>query len=236
GAAPPASSAQAIIDQFKSGAPAYVPVTDLKHAAHDSTVNAVHVRRVLDLIDAASIRQRKLKAVVDSGCGAGGIAAAELLRSLGVERVHLNAEPTGRFPHEPEPTRENLTGLADAVRQHKADIGFAQDPDADRLALVDERGVYIGEEYTLALCALHLLSRTPGPAVANLSTSRMIDDVAARLGTKVHRTPVGEANVAAVMARVGAVVGGEGNGGIIWPRISYVRDSIAGMGLVLQLM
>jgi phosphomannomutase len=159
-----------------------------------------------------------------------------LLETLGVELVHLYAEPTGQFPHTPEPTRENLTGLCEAVREHGADIGFAQDPDADRLAVVDEAGRYIGEEYTLALAALHVLSRTPGPAVANLSTSRMLDDLAERYGGHVIRTPVGEANVAAAMREHQAVIGGEGNGGVIWPPIACVRDSLGGMALLLELL
>src|SRR5690606_2066131 len=151
--------------------------------------------------------------------------AAMLLDALGVERVHLYAEPTGEFPHPPEPTRDHLTELCDAVPAHHAHVGFAQDPDADRLALVDERGTYLGEEYTLALCALHRL-RAGDAVAANLSTSRMLDDVAQRAGATVVRSPVGEAHVAAAMRAAGAQIGGEGNGGIILAPVSYVRDSL----------
>jgi len=173
---------------------------------------------------------------------------------LGCE-VEVSGEyEDGVFTHTPEPTRENLTGLCALVKKHRAAIGFAQDPDADRLAIVDERGEYIGEEYTLVLAAEALLSETAKHRdsetgkkkrervlVTNLSTSRMIDDVAARHGARVIRTAVGEANVVEAMKREAAagrdvVVGGEGNGGVIWPRVTYVRDSLSAMGLVLGLM
>jgi phosphomannomutase len=149
--------------------------------------------------------------------------------------VHLHAEPTGDFPHMPEPTKDNLTSLCDAVREHGADLGLAQDPDADRLAIVAGDGTYIGEEYTLALCARHVL-RQGEVAAANLSTSRMLDDVAAQCGATVVRTKVGEANVAAAMRDRGATIGGEGNGGVIWPKICYVRNSLAGIALLLELL
>jgi phosphomannomutase len=138
----------------------------------------------------------------------------------------------------PEPTAENLTGLCDAVREHGADLGFALDPDADRLAIVDDRGVYLGEEYSVALAARFMFARCPGPAAVNLSTSRMIDDLAREAGGEivVHRTPVGEANVAKAMLDLGCVIGGEGNGGVIDPRVAPVRDGFVAMGLVLNLL
>ncbi|MEL7239629.1 MAG: phosphoglucosamine mutase, partial [Planctomycetota bacterium] len=160
-----------------------------------------------------------------------------MLSKLGARLVHLHDRPTGLFPHEPEPTAENLTGLCDEVRKQKAAVGFAQDPDADRLAIVDEHGHYIGEEYTLVLAAMHAFRKNPGiTAVTNLSTSRMIDDVAAMHGGKVLRTPVGEANVIDAMLKHDAIIGGEGNGGVIDPRIVPGRDSLVGMSFVLQLM
>ena len=179
---------------------------------------------------------RGTRVALDSINGAGCAVTPELLRMLGLEVIHLNGEPTGQFGHRPEPVRENLTQLCDAVRRYEATVGFAQDPDADRLALVDERGEYIGEEYTLALSVWSVLSRRPGPVAANLSTSRMVDDVAARFGVRVLRTPVGEAHVARTMLAEQCVIGGEGNGGVIDPRICYVRDSLSAMSLVLQLM
>ncbi len=247
GVAPPPEEANEIIRRFKSDDVQFVPVEALKSASHNADANRVHLDRVLPQVDVAAIRKAKLKCVVDSVHGAGGAAAALLLRELGVELVHLYAEPTGLFPHTPEPLRENLTELAAAVKKHGAHVGFAQDPDADRLALVDDRGEYIGEEYTLALTVEHVLKRgTKGPSdratkgsrhvAANLSTSRMLDDIAAKHGAIVHRTAVGEANVAAAMRRHGAIIGGEGNGGVILPPVTFVRDSITGMALVLEML
>ena len=264
GVAPPAAEAQDIIERFRADRSEDVeakPMKGVQGLADDDSSARVHVGRVLAQIDAGLIRKRKPKVVLDSVHGAGGPEGAMLLKELGVELVHLYAEPTGQFPHTPEPTAENLTGLCDAVRKHEADVGFAQDPDADRLAIVAESGRYIGEEYTLALCALRVFDRAAtvrerpfqqsrererthgvalpdgrGSVAANLSTSRMIDDIAARFGAVCHRTSVGEANVAAAMRTRGCVFGGEGNGGVILPAVSYVRDSLVGMALVLELL
>lgn len=184
-------------------------------------------------------RSMAIRCVLDSVNASGRIAGCELLGQRLAH--HLGASDNGIFPHTPEPTRENLDGLCRFVREKRADIGFAQDPDADRLALVDERGEYIGEEYTLVLCAEAVLaamgSAARGRAVCvNLSTSRMIDDVCARHGARLIRTAVGEANVVEAMKRHDAVFGGEGNGGVIWPAVTYIRDSLSGMGLVLGLL
>jgi phosphomannomutase len=160
----------------------------------------------------------------------------KLLAGLGCEVVAINDEPTGVFAHTPEPTAQNVTTLCDVVREQKADIGFAQDPDADRLAIVDEDGTYIGEEYTLALVAKYVFSKQTGKAATNLSTSRMIDEIAASAGGSVIRTPVGEANVAAAMLEHNCIIGGEGNGGVIDLRVSPIRDSLVGIALVLQLL
>jgi phosphomannomutase len=141
--------------------------------------------------------------------------------------------PDGKFEHVPEPLEQNLKGLCDEVKRRRADVGFAQDPDADRLAIVDETGRYIGEELTLALCADYVLARHPGPVVVNGSTSRTTADIAAKYGCPFHRSYVGEAHVAAKMRAVGAIIGGEGNGGLIEPRVCYVRDSFAAMAYVL---
>jgi phosphomannomutase len=146
----------------------------------------------------------------------------------------LGETPDGKFEHTPEPLRENLTGLVDVVQKLSADVGFAQDPDADRLAIVDNRGRYIGEELTLALCADHRLSQHKGPVVVNGSTSRVTADLAEKHGCPFHRSHVGEANVVSLMRQVGAVLGGEGNGGIIEPHVGYVRDSFVGMAYVLD--
>ncbi|MEM9415857.1 MAG: phosphoglucosamine mutase [Planctomycetota bacterium] len=235
GVAPPPDQANDIIRRFQEHDLAFADVPSLQTATQDDTGTAIHVERVLKLVDADLIRGAKLSAVVDSVHGAGGAEARVLLDSLGVTVHHLYAEPTGDFPHVPEPTRKNLTELCDVVKGKGADIGFAQDPDADRLAVVDEQGTYIGEEYTLSLCALHKLGQGESVA-ANLSTSRMVDDVAADVGGSVIRTPVGEANVTEGMRANGATLGGEGNGGIIDNRVSQVRDSLIGMAYLCEML
>jgi phosphomannomutase len=236
GIAPPKSDADRIIRLYNDQKTGYVRVEDLIAPKKNTETHALHIKRVLDHVDVLGISTRRYKVVLDSVNGAGCVATATLLNKLGVQLVHLNATPDGQFPHEPEPTEANLTALAAEVKRQKAGVGFAQDPDADRLAIIDENGRYIGEEYSLALCAKWLLSKHPGVAVTNLSTSRMLDDVASQTGSRVVRTPVGEANVVETMLREKAVVGGEGNGGVIDPRIVLGRDSLVGMAYVLQLM
>lgn len=235
GAAPPPGEARQIIDRFNEDRIDYVGVERLQSAARRDDTWRIHRDLILPHVDVDAIRNAKLKVVVDSVHGAGGHETAALLEALGVETVHLYAEPTGLFPHPPEPTAEHLVDLCGQVTEHGGDVAFAQDPDADRLAIVDETGRYIGEEYTLALCVAHRL-QTGQTAAANLSTSRMIDDIAAALGATVQRTAVGEANVAEGMRRHGAVIGGEGNGGVILPSISHVRDSLVGIALVLEML
>jgi len=202
----------------------------------DDSGAGAHVRAVLDVVDAPLIRRRKFKVVLDSINGAGCVEGRMLLRELGCTAMQINGEPTGEFAHTPEPREENLTGLCDVAREKGADVGFAQDPDADRLAIVDERGVYIGEEYTCTLTAAFVLRDNTGDIAANLSTTRMMDDVAATAGVKVIRTPTGEANVVAGMLEHGCVFGGEGGGGAIDPRVVAVRDSLVGMALMLNYM
>ncbi|HEY1922161.1 MAG TPA: phosphoglucosamine mutase [Tepidisphaeraceae bacterium] len=234
--APPPADAQAIADLYRDDRSAYVPVEELVLSRRDTQTHALHVKRVVEHVDVLGISSRRYKVVLDSVNGAGCVTSATLLSKLGCQLVHLNGTPNGLFPHEPEPTEKNLVSLSDEVRRHHAAVGFAQDPDADRLAIVDENGKYIGEEYSLVLCAKWLLSRRPGIAVANLSSSRMLDDVAAASNSRVIRTPVGEANVIQAMLANNAVIGGEGNGGVIDPRIVPGRDSLVGMAFVLQLM
>jgi len=192
-----------------------------------------HLEKVCQLVDVAAIRERRLRVVLDCNHGAGSLLGAKLLKSLGCDATILGGTPDGLFEHPPEPLKENLRGLCEEVRRRGADIGFAQDPDADRLAVVDNHGRYIGEELTLALCADYVLARTPGPLVVNGSTSRVTADVAARHGSPFYRSQVGEAHVVAKMQEVSAVFGGEGNGGVIEPRVGYVRDSFVGMVYIL---
>ncbi len=195
-----------------------------------------HIDRVLSIVDREAISAKQFKVVVDSVNGAGGRVTQKLLSRLGCKVTAINDAPTGLFAHQPEPTVDNVTELCDVVESEQADIGFAQDPDADRLAIVDETGKYIGEEYTLALAAKYILSKRPGKVATNLSTSRIVDDIAKAADNEVIRTPVGEANVAAAMLENDCVIGGEGNGGVIDLRVSPVRDSLVGIALVLQLM
>lgn len=207
-----------------------------KSLVREDTVHTRHITRVLAATDRDAVAARQFKVVLDANHGAGAIATPELLKHLGCEVTVLGPEADGRFDHMPEPVAENLEGVCAAVRQAGADVGFVQDPDADRLALVDEQGRFMGEEFTLALSALSRLEVQAGPVAANLSTSRMIDDVAAKFGQTCFRTPVGELNVADRMVAEGCVLGGEGNGGIIDPRICPIRNSLAGMVLILELM
>jgi phosphomannomutase len=238
GWAAPAERVQRIREAFESKQFSLVEAIRTGQVRPESGTHERHVEAVLAGIDAHRIRQRRFRVVLDSINGAGGTGGAMLLKRLGCDVIHVNAEPNGRFAHPPEPIADNLVSLGEVVRQHKADLGFAQDPDADRLALVDESGTYIGEEYTLALAARHVFATRPGPAATNLSTSRMIDDLARSAGgpCRVYRTPVGEAHVARAVVENGCVIGGEGNGGVIDPRIVPVRDSFAAMGLVLDLL
>ncbi|MCE5239399.1 phosphoglucosamine mutase [bacterium] len=179
------------------------------------------------------ITERRPTVVVDCCNGAGALASETFLYALGCEVITLNDTPDGLFAHSPEPIPENLGQLAEAVREHEADLGFAQDADADRLCLVNELGEPISEEYTIAFACDALPDDQPGPIVANLSTSRMVDEAAARHGRPVIRTAVGEINIVAAMLREQAALGGEGIGGVIWPRAGYGKDSFAGMALIL---
>jgi phosphomannomutase len=195
-----------------------------------------HIDKVLAIVDRDAISAGHFKVVLDSVNGAGGRVTKKLLSELGCKVTAINDAPTGLFAHQPEPTVDNVTELCDVVKNERADIGFAQDPDADRLAIVDEAGTYIGEEYTLALVAKYILDKRSGKIATNLSTSRMVDDIAKAANCEVVRTPVGEANVASAMLENNCVIGGEGNGGVIDLRVSPVRDSLVGIALVLQLL
>jgi phosphomannomutase len=205
-------------------------------AADEFDVQIDHLVRVSETINVEAIRSRGFHVVLDACHGAGSTLGRPFLDGLAAEYVVLGGEPDGRYDHPPEPTEANLRDLAGTIAGLKADVGFAQDPDADRLAIIDETGRYIGEELTLALATRHVLSRTPGNVVINLSTSRVVEDVAAKYGCRVERTPVGEIHVVTRMREIGAILGGEGNGGVIDPRVGYVRDSFVGMALVLDLM
>jgi phosphomannomutase len=221
---------------FEAGAGRTVAHGELGTVQDYRRAEETHRDRVLGLIDVPRIRAAGLSAFLDANGGAGGPLGKLLLQALQVRITCIGCDADGSFLHQPEPTAENLRELCPLVRQVRADVGFALDPDADRLALIDEQGRYIGEELTLALAARFRLGRDRGPVVINMSTSRVTADVAAQFGCSCHRAAVGEANVADKMLEVGAVLGGEGNGGVMDPRVGLVRDPFIGMGLVLNLL
>ncbi len=221
---------------FEAGTERTVPWNEIGTVKHDRQAEEAHVDRVLALVDGPRIRSARLKAFVDGNGGAGGPLARRLLKALAVEVTSQGCDADGFFRHEPEPTAENLRELCPLIPQHEADVGFALDPDSDRLALIDETGRYVGEELTLALAVAFRLRKEKGPIVVNMSTSRIVEDLANKAGCPFHRTAVGEANVADKMLETGALLGGEGNGGVIDPRVGLVRDPFIGMALVLNLL
>jgi phosphomannomutase len=188
----------------------------------------------ISFIDPAKIRRRKFRVIADCIHGAGGVIVPKVLEHFGCEAIVLHGEPHGRFPRQPEPLPENLGELGKAVRDYGADLAFAVDPDGDRLALVSDKGAPLGEEYTLAIAVDLLLQKRRGKVVVNVSTSLAIDDIAAKYGCTVERTRVGEINVAKRMREIGAVIGGEGNGGVILPDVHLGRDAVVGMAMTLQ--
>jgi len=228
------NQAAELVDLYHQGVYTRVPANEIREVRYDSSTIQRHRAAILRTVDVEAIRQRKFRIVVDCCNGAASHATPEFLQQLGCEVLPINIDPNQPFPHNPEPVPENLTELCHAVRDAQADLGFAQDADADRLAIVNERGEPLGEECTLALAVRHVLQRTPGPVVVNVSTSRMIDDVAAEFHCPVIRTKVGEVNVVEGMVLHGATIGGEGNGGVIVPAVNPCRDSFVGMALVLE--
>ena len=196
-----------------------------------------HIDQVLalKLVNRDAIAQADLKVVVDAVNSVGGVVIPDLLRALGVkENIELNCEPTGRFAHNPEPIPENLTQIAAKMKESRADLGIVVDPDVDRLALISENGEMFGEEYTLVAVADYVLKHTPGNTVSNLSSSRALKDVTEAYGQQYHAAAVGEVNVVAEMKRTHSVIGGEGNGGVIYPESHYGRDALVGVGLFLS--
>ncbi|MGY5846864.1 phosphoglucosamine mutase [Salegentibacter sp. HM20] len=195
-----------------------------------------HIDEVLKLtlVKPEKIKAANFKVVVDAVNSTGGIALPALLKKLGVEVVELYCDPNGHFPHNPEPLKEHLTDISNLVVKEKADLGLVVDPDVDRLAIIDENGEMFGEEYTLVACADYVLGKTPGNTVSNLSSSRALRDVTEKHSGKYQASAVGEVNVVELMKSTKAVIGGEGNGGIIYPESHYGRDSLVGVGLFLS--
>jgi phosphomannomutase len=221
---------------FESRADLWVAADALGEERAEPAALGWHLERVLGLglLDLETIRRRALKVVVDGCSSVGGIAVPPLLRALGASVVELDCVPDGDFRRELEPLPEHLGRLSQAVTETAADFGVALDPDADRAAFVDRRGVPLGEEFTVALGAQAVLARRRGPVVTNLSTSRIVDAVCTRAGVLLRRTAVGEAHVVAAMRAVDAVVGGEGNGGVILPDAHYGRDGLVAVALIAQ--
>lgn len=196
----------------------------------------IHIDEILKNIDVELIKSKHFKVALDPVNSGGSVITQELLKELGCSVHVINGEMTGLFAHKPEPLPQNLGQIAEATKQSGSDIGFAQDPDADRLIVVNEKGIVISEEKTLVLAIKNILAKEAGDIVINLSTSRMGQDLAESLGRKVYRTKIGEANVVEKMLEVGAPIGGEGSSGAIYPRINTARDSLVGISLILELL
>lgn len=217
----------------------FAEVDDLGHEYTNNTYNRRHIESVLalDLVDVEAIKKADFTVAVDAVNSVGGVVIPQLLRALGVRNViELNCESNGHFAHTPEPIPENLTQIADLMRTGKADVGFVVDPDVDRLAIVMENGEMFVEEYTLVAVADYVLSKTPGATVSNLSSSRALRDVTNAHGCDYNAAAVGEVNVVTKMKETGAVIGGEGNGGVIYPASHYGRDALVGVALFLTLL
>ena len=214
----------------------YADVESLGHYTEDDTYNQKHVESVLalNLVDVESIRNAHFKVVVDSINSVGGIILPDLLSALGVEYKFLNADATGDFAHNPEPLEKNLGGIMSVLKGGGYDMGIVVDPDVDRLAFICEDGQMFGEEYTLVSVADYVLSHTPGNTVSNLSSTRALRDVTEKHGGKYQAAAVGEVNVTTKMKEVGAIIGGEGNGGVIYPESHYGRDALVGIALFLS--
>jgi phosphomannomutase len=232
----PARQGQHVQERFDAGTTRPCSWEELGKVQAYSRAGADHRDRILELIEVDAIRAAGLSAFLDANGGAGGPLGRDLLEALGVKVIGQGCAADGNFLHEPEPIEANLRDVAPRVASAGAHLGFVLDPDADRLALIDEMGRYIGEELTLALATWFRLQQQPGPVVINLSTSRVVEDIAQQAGCVCHRSAVGEANVADRMLEVDAVIGGEGNGGVIDPRVGLVRDPFIGMSLILNLM
>lgn len=217
----------------------FVDVMSLGHELTNTTWNRRHIQQVLDLklVDVEAIRKANFNVAVDAVNSVGGIIIPQLLRALGVKNIiELNCEANGKFAHTPEPIPENLTQIADLMKEGRADVGFVVDPDVDRLAIVMENGEMFVEEYTLVAVADYVLRHTPGATVSNLSSSRALRDVTEAAGCSYSPAAVGEVNVVTKMKETGAVIGGEGNGGVIYPEAHYGRDALVGVALFLTLM
>ena len=232
------NQAAELVDLYHQGVYTRVPASEIREVHTNDDTIRLHREAILRTVDVAAIRARNFRVAVDCCNGAASFATPEFLRALDCEVIELYTNPDEPFPRNPEPIPENLGELCRVVRESRADIGFAQDADADRLAIVDEHGAPLGEECTLALAMRHVLKNDPRarakPVVVNISSSRMNDDVAKQFGCRLIYTRVGEVNVVEAMLAAGALIGGEGNGGVIAPHINPCRDSFVGMAFILE--
>ncbi len=232
-----AEQGKEMLEIAESGKFAYQPYDKIGMVREDNELLNYHIEQILKLpfIDVATITSANFSVAVDAVNGAGSEGVPQLLEQLGVKTVHkLHCTPNGLFPHNPEPLPEHLTEICEVVKEKGADLGVVTDPDADRLALVDNTGTLFGEEYTQATVFDFILSKKPGATATNLSSSRVADDVSKKYGQVCHRSPVGEINVVKEMQKVDAVVGGEGSGGVIVPDLHYGRDALVGIACVIQ--
>ena len=231
-----AKEGQKILDIAENENINFSEVDDLGKITSNQAYIDLHIDEILDLplVDVEAIKKAKFKVVVDGVNSTGGIAVPALLEALGVEPVKLYCDPTGEFPHNPEPLKEHLGDLMNRVVDERADFGIVVDPDVDRLAFVDENGGMFGEEYTLVAVADYVLQHTPGNTVSNMSSSRALRDITEKRNGKYTASAVGEVNVVVKMKETNAVIGGEGNGGIIYPELHYGRDSLVGIALFLS--
>ena len=227
---------QDVLKKAQSGKFDFVEVDKLGHLVKKDYLE-YHIQEILKLpyVNMEAIKAKSFKIVVDAVNSVGGIAVPKLLKALGVEIIHeLYCEPTGKFAHNPEPLPEHLSALASEVKQQKADLGIAVDPDVDRLALIDEKGIPFGEEYTLVAVADYILKHKKGNTVSNLSSSKALRDISIKHGVEYTASAVGEVNVVKMMKDTNAIIGGEGNGGIILPELHYGRDALVGIALFLS--
>ena len=231
-----ANAGQDILDIAEGGAIPFAEVDNLGKITRNDAYIDLHIEEILNLplVNVSAIKKAGFKVVVDGVNSTGGIAVPLLLEALDVQPVKLFCEPTGHFPHNPEPLKEHLGDLMAAVTKERADFGIVVDPDVDRLAFVDERGDMFGEEYTLVAVADYVLQHTPGTTVSNMSSSRALRDITEKHGGTYTASAVGEVNVVQQMKDTKAVIGGEGNGGIIYPELHYGRDSLVGIALFLS--
>jgi len=228
--------AREMLDIYHQGEYTKVAGVEMRRVEEISGATDLHIQKILEVLGPLPQRKEPLRVVLDACNGAGSLVGPKLLAALGAQVIAINSTPNGLFPRPAEPLAENLGDLCTAVKEHRADIGFAQDMDADRLAIVSEEGIPIGEDYTLVLATLYVLGKKLGPVVANLSSTSLLHEVANRFNCPLFLTKIGEVNVTEKMQQEDAVIGGEGNGGVIYPQINFARDSLVGMALILHLL